>query len=135
MLPRKGPIDLVGFVRSQGGMRDEAGELTAAGLSNTARKGDDFTQAETRLGPVTDNEAGASIEDMAQRAWSEGYFPELDRPPTPQESIADVDDTYRGVGRRFRQQDEAEIQAYEGARDQRRAVERAQPDDGPLVDA
>src|SRR3546814_5094881 len=80
-----------------------------------------FTQAETRLGPVTDNEAGASIEDMAQRAWSEGYFPELDRPPTPQEFIAAVDDTYRGVGRRFRPQDEAEIQAYEGARDQRLA--------------
>src|SRR3546814_15707086 len=79
MLPRKGPIDLVGFVRSQGGMRDEAGELTAAGLSNTARKGDDFTQAETLLGPVTDNEEGASIDDIAQRAWSEGYFPELDR--------------------------------------------------------
>lgn len=134
MLPRKGPIDLVGFVRSQGGMRDEAGELTAAGLSNAARKGDDFTQAETRLGPVIDNEAGASIEDMAQRAWSEGYFPELDRPPTPQEFIAAVDDTYRGVGRRFRPQDEAEIQAYEGARDQRLAVERAQQEGAPLVD-
>lgn len=134
MLPRKGPIDLVGYVRSQGGMRDEAGELTAAGLSNAARKGDDFTQAETRLGPVINNEAGASIEDMAQRAWSEGYFPELDRPPTPQEFIAAVDDTYRGVGRRFRPQDEAEIQAFEGARDQRLAVERAQQEGAPLAD-
>src|SRR3546814_20039110 len=70
----------------------------------------------------------------SQRAWSEGYFPELDRPPTPQEFIAAVDDTYRGVGRRFRPQDEAEIQAYEGARDQRLAVERAQQDGAPLVD-
>jgi hypothetical protein len=134
MLPRKGPIDLVGFVRSQGGMRDEAGELTASGLSNAARKGDDFTQAENRLGPVIDNGSGASIEDMAQRAWSEGYFPELDRPPTSQEFIAAVDDTYRGVGRRFRPQDEAEIQAFEGARDQRLAVERAQQEGAPLAD-
>ena len=134
MLPRKGPIDLVGFVRSQGGMRDEAGELTAAGLSNAARKGDDFTQAESRLGPVIDNEGGAAIEDMAQRAWSEGYFPELDRPPTSQEFIAAVDDTYRGVGRRFRPHDEAEIQSFEGARDQRLAVERAQQEGAPLAD-
>lgn len=134
MLPRKGPIDLVGFVRSQGGMRDEAGELTAAGLSNAARKGDDFTQAESRLGPVIDNEGGAAIEDMAQRAWNEGYFPELDRPPTPQEFIAAVDDTYRGVGRRFRPQDEAEIRSFEGARDQRLAVERAQQEGAPLAE-
>src|SRR3546814_20329347 len=102
MLPRKGPIDLVGFVRSQGGMRDEAGELTAAGLSNTARQGDDFTQAETRLGPVHDNEAGASIADIAQRAWSEGYLPELDRPPPPQAFLAAVAATHRGWGRRIR---------------------------------
>src|SRR3546814_3969545 len=34
----------------------------------------------------------------------------------------------------FRPKDEAEIQAYEGARDQRLAVERAQQDGAPLVD-
>ncbi|UNK78432.1 HEPN domain-containing protein [Sphingopyxis granuli] len=81
-----------------------------------------------------DNESGATLEDMAQRAWNEGYFPELSRPPTPQEFVAALDDTYRGVGRRFRPDDEAEIQAFEGARDQRLAVERSRQDGAPLAD-
>lgn len=131
---RKGPLDLVSFARAQGGMRDESGELTAAGISNAARKGEDFAGGENRLGRLVDNERGATLEDMAQRAWSEGYFPELDAPPTVQEFVAALDDTYRGVGRRFRPQDEGEIQAFEGARDQRLAVERARQDGAPLVD-
>src|SRR3546814_9068713 len=70
---------------------------------------------------------------MAQRAWNEGYFPELDRPPTVQEFLAALDDTYRGVGRRFRPDDEAQIEAFEGARDQRLAEERAKQEGAPLA--
>lgn len=133
-ITRRGPLDLVSYARAQGGMIDESGELTAAGISNAARKGEDFAGGENRLGRLVDNESGATIEDMAQRAWSEGYFPELDAPPTIQEFVAALDDTYRGVGRRFRPQDQGEILAYEGARDQRLAVERARQDGAPLVD-
>lgn len=133
-ITRRGPLDLVSYARAQGGMIDEGGELTAAGISNAARKGEDFAGGENRLGRLVDNESGATIEDMAQRAWSEGYFPELDAPPTIQEFVAALDDTYRGVGRRFRPQDQGEILAYEGARDQRLAVERARQDGAPLVD-
>lgn len=134
MIARRGPLDLVSFARAQGGIRDEGGELTAAGISNAARKGEDFAGGENRLGRLVDNDQGATLEDMAQRAWSEGYFPELDAPPSVQEFVAALDDTYRGVGRRFRPQDEGEIQAFEGARDQRLAVERAKLEGAPLVD-
>lgn len=132
-ITRKGPADLVTFTRSLNGIRDEGGELTAAGISNAARKGEDFAGGENRLGKLV-NPDGIGMEDAAERAWREGYFPELDRPPTTQEFVAALDDTYRGVGRRFRPEDEAEIQAFEGARDQRLAVERSRQEGAPLAD-
>ena len=131
---RKGPAALVTFARAQGGLRDEGGELAAAGISNAARKGEDFAGGENRLGRLVDQERGLSFEDMAQRAYDEGYFPELDAPPTRQQLVAALDDTYRGVGRRFRPEDEAQIQAFEGARDQRLAVERARQEGAPLAE-
>jgi len=132
-ITRKGPADLVTFTRSINGIRDEGGELTAAGISNAARKGEDFAGGENRLGKLV-NPEGLSIEEAAERAYQEGYFPDLDAPPTNAEFLAALDDTYRGVGRRFRPQDEAQIQAFEGARDQRLAVERARLEGAPLVD-
>lgn len=132
-ITRKGPADLVTFTRSLNGIRDEGGELSAAGISNAARKGEDFAGGENRLGKLV-NPEGLTIEEAAERAYQEGYFPELDAPPTNAEFIAALDDTYRGVGRRFRPQDEAQIQAFEGARDQRLAVERARLEGAPLVD-
>ncbi|WP_263588421.1 thermonuclease family protein [Sphingopyxis sp. GC21] len=133
MVNRRGPADLVTFARAQGGLRDEGGELAASGITNAPRKGEDFTGGENRLGRLVDQERGLSVEDMAQKAYNEGYFPELDRPPTNQEFLAALDDTYRGVGRRFRPEDEGQIQAFEGARDQRLAVERARQEGAPLA--
>lgn len=132
-ITRRGPADLVTFARSLNGIRDEGGELTAAGISNAARKGDDFAGGENRLGRLV-NDDGVTIEEAAHRAWTEGYFPELAGPPTREQFVAALDDTYRGVNRRFRPDDEPEIQAFEGARDQRLAVERAKQDGAPLVD-
>jgi hypothetical protein len=130
-ITRKGPSDLVTFMRSLNGIRDDGGELTAAGISNAARKGEDFAGGENRLGKLV-NPEGIGLEEAAERAWREGYFPELDAPPTNAKFVAALDDTYRGVGRRFLPEDEAQIQAYEGARDQRLAVERAQQEGAPL---
>ena len=132
-ITRKGPADLVTFMRSLNGVRDEGGELSAAGISNAARKGEDFAGGENRLGKLV-NPEGLSITEAAERAYQEGYFAELDAPPTNAEFLAALDDTYRGVGRRFRPQDEGQIQAFEGARDQRLAVERARVEGAPLVD-
>lgn len=134
MLNRRGPLDLAAFVRSEGGVADFGGELKAAGLSNAARNGDDFAGGENRLGPLLNDEGGASLDDMAQRAWETGYFPDHAERPPIDEFVTALGDTYRGVNRTFRPDDFAEIDAFNAARDQRLAVERARQEGAPLAD-
>lgn len=133
-LTRKGPLDLAAYVREQGGVADYRGELKAAGLSNAPRKGDDFAGGENRLGPLLNDERGSSLDDMAQRAWEAGYFPDHATRPTVDEFVTALGDTYRGVNRTFRPDDFAEIDSFNAARDQRLAVERAKQEGAPLVD-
>ncbi|WP_137871043.1 hypothetical protein [Sphingopyxis sp. 2PD] len=133
-LSRKGPLDLAAYVRSEGGVADFRGELKAAGLSNAPRKGDDFAGGENRLGPLLNDESGSSLDDMAQRAWEAGYFPDHATRPTVDEFVTALGDTYRGINRTFRPDDFAEIDAFNAARDQRLAVERAKQEGAPLVD-
>lgn len=134
MLNRKGPLDLAAYVRSQGGVADFRGELKAAGLSNAPRKGDDFAGGENRLGPLLNDESGSTLDDMAQRAWEAGYFPDHATRPTVDEFVTALGDTYRGVNRTFRPDDFNEIDAFNAARDQRLAVERSRQDGAPLVE-
>lgn len=134
MLNRKGPLDLAAFVRSEGGVADFRGELKAAGLSNAPRKGDDFAGGENRLGPLLNDESGSTLDDMAQRAWEAGYFPDHATRPTVDEFVTALGDTYRGVNRTFRPDDFNEIDAFNAARDQRLAVERSRQDGAPLVE-
>lgn len=134
MLNRRGPLDLAAFVREQGGVADFRGELKAAGLSNAPRKGDDFVGGENRLGPLLNDDGGATLDDMAQRAWESGYFPDHATRPTVDEFVTALGDTYRGVNRTFRPDDFAEIDAFNAARDQRLAVERARQEGAPLAD-
>ena len=134
MLNRRGPLDLAAFVREQGGVADFRGELKAAGLSNAARNGDDFVGGENRLGLLLNDEGGASLDDMAQRAWEAGYFPDHAERPSIDEFVTALGDTYRGVNRTFRPDDFAEIDAFNAARDQRLAVERARQEGAPLAD-
>jgi len=134
MLNRKGPLDLAAFVRSQGGVADFRGELKAAGLSNAPRRADDFAGGENRLGPLLNGESGATLDDMAQRAWEAGYFPDHAQRPTIDEFVTSLGDTYRGVNRTFRPDDFGEIDAFNVARDQRLAVERSRQDGAPLAE-
>lgn len=134
MLSRRGPLDLAAYVREQGGVADFRGELKAAGLSNAARKGDDFTGGENRLGPLLNDESGSTLDDMAQRAWEAGYFPDHATRPTVDEFVTALGDTYRGINRTFRPDDFAEIDAHAAAREQRLAVERSRQEGAPLSD-
>ncbi|MBB6425170.1 thermonuclease family protein [Sphingopyxis sp. JAI128] len=134
MLNRRGPLDLVAYVRSEGGVADFRGELKAAGLSNAPRRGDDFAGGENRLGPLLNDESGATLDEMAQRAWEAGYFPDYATRPSVDEFVTALGDTYRGVNRTFRPDDFAEIDAFNAARDQRLAVERARQEGAPLAE-
>lgn len=132
MIPRKGPIDLVGFVRANGGVADWRGELRHAGIDNQPRNLD-FTQAEKRLGNLVDDEAGSTLDDMALRAWEAGYFPDHYQRPTVDEFVQALSETQSGVKRLFHPDDFNEIDAFEGARQTRWDVEKAQQDGAPLV--
>lgn len=125
-VPKVGPLDLVGWLRTRGGLVDQGGELSAIGMTNAARKGVEFVGQEMRFGPLV-NPDGMNLDDAALRAWEEGYFPELLDRPDIDTFLDAVRETYNdGPGRRFLADDFAEIDAYQAMRGERYALERAQ---------
>jgi len=130
VLPKRGPLDLVTWLRTQGGIQDQGGELSSMGLTNASRD-IDFARGEARFGPVV-NEGGMSLDEAAERAWEAGYFPDFADRPTVSEFLDAVDGTYRGTARAFLPDDYAEIDAFEAARTQRAEVEKAQ-DEGRAI--
>jgi hypothetical protein len=81
-VPKVGPVDLVGWLRLRGGLKDQGGELSQMGLTNAARRGMDFVGQEARFGPLVNNESGGNLDDAAHAAWEAGYFPELNERPS-----------------------------------------------------
>jgi len=76
------PLDMVSYLRSKGGLQDQAGELSAMGLNNAARRSE-FTANEQMLGPlVADN--GMTLDDAARTAWEAGFIDGADRPDVNQ---------------------------------------------------
>ena len=113
---KRGPLDLVGWLRSQGGIKDQGGELRHMGITNAARKMD-FVGRETQFGPIV-NENGMNLDDAAYRAWENGYFPEMDSRPTVQEFLDAVRGTHEGWGRRFLPEDIAQVENFSNAVDE-----------------
>lgn len=132
-LPKRGPVDLVTFLRSQGGVMDQGGELRAMGISGNAGRDLDFARGEQRFGRLVDNENGLALDQAADLAWRSGYFPDHVERPTIAEFLDAMDNTNRGVNRSFRPDDLAEVDAFNAARDQRLAVERARDLGAPLA--
>jgi len=129
-VPKVGPIDMVGWLRSQGGLADQGGELSHMGMTNAARQGMDFVGQEQRFGPLV-NPEGMNLDDAAMRAWEAGYFPDHTERPSVNEFLDVLRDTYEGRNRRFLPQDHAEIDRYHGAQADRYALEQ-QLQDGPV---
>lgn len=131
-LPKRGPVDLVTFARNAGGLRDEGGELAWSGIDNTPRNVD-FAPNENRFGKLIDPAHGLSYDQMAQRAYDAGYFPELNRPPSRDEFLSALTDTHSGANRRFLPEDMPEVDRFYSDRDQRYAVEAARDAGAPLT--
>jgi hypothetical protein len=130
---RKDPIDLVGWLRTQGGIRDQRGELRAAGIDNKARP-IEFAKSEGFLGRLV-NDDGMSFDDAARAAHEAGFFPDLPDRPTVNEFIDAVRQTHDGgPGRMFHPDDYDAIDAYRGAQSQRYAVEQAEQNGAPLAE-
>lgn len=128
---KRGPADLVTWLRSEGGIRPQGGELQHYGIDNAPRQGMDFAGGEGRLGALVRND-GMSYDDAAQRAWEAGFFPDHAERPTVAEFLDTLQATHSGGNRAFRPDDLAEVDAFEAARRQRFDVERAQDEGAPL---
>ena len=104
-LPKRGPLDLITFLRTRGGLIDQGGDLAHMGIDNTPRNMD-FAAGENRFGKLVDPENGMLLDDAADLAWREGYFPDHTERPTVREfleavgntHIADVTENIDGVG-------------------------------------
>lgn len=133
-VPKVGPLDMVGFLRANGGLVDQGGELATMGItSNAARRGMDHVGQEARFGPMLADD-GMTLDDAAELAWEAGYFGPPDQVPRPStnEFLDALRDTYDGgAGRRFLPEDEAQLQAFDDMRLERYDLEQ-QLQDGPV---
>lgn len=132
-IPKRGPLDLVTWARTQGGLRDDGGNLAHSGIDNAPRTGMDFAGGEQRFGKLVDDANGMSLDDAALRAWEAGYFPDHAERPTVNEFLDAITGTHSGTSRRFNADDYAEVEAFETARAQRWDVEQARLEGAPLT--
>lgn len=132
LVRKRGPLDLVGFLRTQGGIHPHGGELAHRGITNEPRKGMDFAGGEQRLGKLVDAD-GLAYDDAAHAAWEAGYFPDHAEPPSIAEFLDALDDTHTGRNRTYHPDDFAEVERYEAARSQRYSVEAARDQGAPLT--
>lgn len=129
------PLDLVGFIRKNGGLLDQNGELSQMGLSNATRKGLGLTGLENTYGPLV-SETGSNFDDAALRAWEAGYFPELTERPSVNQFLDALRGTYEGRQRRFLPQDYARIEAFRQAGDNAAGIRNVRSETGapPVID-
>ena len=128
-----GPTDLVGWLRLNGGLRDQGGELAHMGLNNAARRGMDHVGQETRFGPLV-HDGGMNFDDAAEKAWEAGYFPESADRPDVNTFLNAVRGTHEGWKRAFHPDDFAELDRFNAARDDRVALlaEQGNNDGNPV---
>jgi endonuclease YncB( thermonuclease family) len=133
-VPTVGPVDLVGFLRLNGGLVDQGGELATIGIVNNApRRGLSQVGQETRFGPIL-NGQGMNLDDAALRAWEAGYFPEHADRPDINTFLEAVRETYNGgSGRRFRAEDQPQLEAFDALQAERFALEQQRFETGQPV--
>lgn len=105
---------LLEAIIARGGIVDQGGELAAMNLPAKAiRKG--TAGGQTDLVGKQDNQFGA--DDVARQMWEEGYFPDLEERPTPDDLFNALREELGGNKRRspmYDQTGEARIQQSEG---------------------
>lgn len=129
----KGPLDLVAYLRAEGGLLDQGGELSHLGMGNGPRPLD-FSRNEQFLGRLIDNENGWTLDDAAHKAWEAGYFPDHAMRPSVDEFLDALEETYTGARRRFLPQEFEEVERFTQARAQRVGVEAAADEGSPLAE-
>ncbi|HKX79703.1 MAG TPA: hypothetical protein VJM34_14385, partial [Novosphingobium sp.] len=128
-LPKRGPLDLVTWLRTRGGVKDQGGNLRAMGIDNAPRDLD-FARGEQRFGRLVDDDNGMNLDDAAFSAWEAGYLPGHDRPDI-NAFLDALDRTHSGSQRYFHPDDFPEVEKFEAMRTDRYALEQ-QLADGPV---
>ncbi|MEO6779428.1 MAG: hypothetical protein ABI196_00650 [Bradyrhizobium sp.] len=100
--PPKEPTRLTSFIRKLGGMRDDGGEI--ANMLGGGKR------------PGLVNAAGLSPDEVALRAWEQGYFPELgDKRPSTNDLHNALEDDLQGHAARYSDNDQEAVAAYQDA--------------------
>lgn len=138
-LPKRGPLDLVTWLRTQGGLKPEwardggRNELDHMGITNAPRSGMDFAGGENRFGKLVDPENGMNYDEAAMRAHEAGFFPDHVERPTVQEFLDALQATHTGRNRSFRPDDYPEVDQFNADRSARHAIENARDEGAPMV--
>lgn len=131
---KRGPLDLAGWLRTKGGLRDSGGELANMGFTNASRgKAADLVGRESEFGPLVNPEGGLDFDTAAQMAQDAGYFPPGERIDI-NTFLDTLRDTVDGVDQRFAMDDLAEVEAFRAARSANNEVRAANGMDGGLWD-
>lgn len=132
-VPKRGPVDMVGWLRLNGGLREEGGELASMGLTNAARRGMDHVGLEERFGPLVNDADGMTLDEAAERAWEAGYFPDHAERPSINEFLDAVRGTHNGFDRRFLPEDMGTLARFDAMREERIDLGRMQEaSDAPI---
>ena len=105
----RGPMDMVTWLRAQGGVSEYRGELDALGIDNKARPLE-HAKNEWTLGGLVRKD-GMDLDEAARAAWEAGFLPEFAERPTVAQFLDALGETHRGgTGRRFRPGDDRLIE-------------------------
>jgi len=127
------PTDLIGWLRLNGGLRENGGELSAMGLTNGYRPGVDLKGKETQFGPIVNNTDGMNMDDAARAAWEAGYFPELNDRPDINTFMNAVREGHDGVGTpRYRAEDQSVVADYYAALEEKQNLDRMRGEFGQV---
>lgn len=126
----RGPVDAETFLRMNGGLIDQGGELRHMGITNNRPRPE--VSGEDRLGPLL-NKQGMTLDDAGELLFEAGYFPNHASRPSIDEVLDLLGASRRGE-RTFLPNDLDEIGRFYDAQAQRYAVERAEQEGAPLYD-
>lgn len=103
----RGPMDIITWLRSQGGLQDSGGELKSRDLKGFIRNGVEFAGRERVYGPLV-SDTGMRLDDAALRATEAGFFPGQSR-ASIDDLLGAIDQTVRAgddlQGRVWREED------------------------------
>ena len=119
---RRGPLDLVSWLRSRGGIRESGGELSHYGIDNKPRN-IEFAKNEGFLGNLINNDKGMSLDDAALSAWEAGFFPNATDRPSVSEFLDALSGTHSGSSRVFHPDDMAALNNFDNLRSARGQIE------------